>query len=518
MKRSVEGLTREEQYKQQEQLLDRWKNNKALFTKQCLGGQYRKMKLFQSRMLQHRGAVKLGRHISLRLLPRDSGKSWMGTIADSIHEICTDPNTAMQYIAEAQETAVMFLAETKQHLESNTTIHEFYGNPAANTRTWSAKRIVSGLRTTPRKEPTIETFGAGGAIVGRHVNRQYMDDLVSNRTSDTTTKRQKLEDWYDKMALPVLEQGGTQCINGTRYFPGDLYEMLIKRYGADILYRVYALTQVPGSDGSPEYKSYFPERYPVEVLLEIRKSNPIVFASQYQNEIDLMMSNILNHNALHVVERSDMPPFNEMVFYIGVDPATGLKTSHDYFAVVTVGYHAATNRKYVVRSSRSKLGDPESMLRQIVREWRWVVEQGGSVASIAIESNSFQSVLAKTAYADPARFGMLPVIPVYTLKDKVQRLIAQAHHYNLGQVYFDEECYQLVEELAAFPKVKNDDTVDALMIAMQSIEETQQESSPFKVDTMDIATTSHVLTSPGSKSGRADKRPGDVTGHTSMEF
>lgn len=503
MLRSVDGLTTEQQFTQQEQLIERWRDNKALFIKQCLGGKYKLLKPFQGKMVLQKGEIHMGRYITMRLLPRDSGKSWIGTIADSIHEMVFDPNITMQYIAEAQETAIMFLSETKQNLEGNTTIHEFFGEHHKKTLTWSAKKIVSGFRTEPRKEPTIETLGAGGAIVGRHVKRQYMDDLVSDRTSDTEHKRAKLENWYDKMAFPVLEQGGTQCINGTRYFPGELYEHLLNRYGLGILYRVPALLETIMPDGKTEYTSYFPERYSVEVLLALRKANPITFASQYQNEVQLMLSNIINYESLHIIDSSEWPDFTELVFYIGVDPATGLKANSDYFATCTIGYHSLTNRKYVLRSTKNRLGDSDQMLRHIVGEWRWVVENGGQVASIGIESNAFQGVLAKTAWADPAKFGMLPIIEIYTLKDKIQRLIAQAHHYNLGTVYFDEECYELVENLVQFPNIKKDDDVDALMIAMQAVEETQQGCAPFEFDTIDLANNSHVLDS-GQSSWRRE--------------
>lgn len=485
MKRSIDGLTKEQQHDQHDLLMERWRDNKALWTKQCLGGLYANLKPFQGRMQLQKGVKKLGRWITMRLLPRDSGKSWAGTIADSIHEIVHDPEIAMQFIAEAQETAIMFLSETKQQLATNDTLHEFYGDHSLGTDTWSMKRIVSGFRTKPRKEATIETFGAGGAIVGRHVKRQYMDDLVSDRTSDTEGKREKLQNWYDKMAFPCLEMGGTQCINGTRYFPDDLYSYLMKRYGTEILFRVPALTEHEKDDGSIEYKSYFEERYSVDDLLALRKANPVTFASQYQNEVELMLSNIISQEQLHMIDESKWPNFAEMVFYIGVDPASGLKKHHDYFSTCTIGYHPQTNRKFVFRSTRNRLGDAEEMLRFVAGEWRWVVEAGGQVAAISIESNAFQGILAQTAYSDPARFGMLPIFQVYTLKDKVQRLIAQAHHYNLGTVYFDEECYQLVEHLIQFPNIARDDDVDALMIAMQSIEESQIGTTPFKFDVID---------------------------------
>ena len=452
-----------------QRMYERWRTNKPMFMRQVLG--YKTLEPFQARMVNHRGTQHMGRHLSLRLLPRDSGKSWAGTVGDSVHEVCQDPNIKLEIIAEAVDTAIMFLGEGKMHFEMNDDLRHFYGNHVNKDNAWSAKKIVSSLRTKIMKEPTIEALGASGAIVGRHVDGQYLDDVATEKTADTAAKQEKMVRWYYKVCLPVLEIGGWQKINGTRYFPEDLYATLISQFGESILYKVPALTEFIKPDGTIGYNSYFPKRYPVKFLLEIQKANPVAFAYQYMNDDSMGISNILDADAITVIGQNEWPDFADLTFYMGVDPATGTEAKHDFFSTCTIGFNPKLAKVYIFRSTRYKLGDPDAMLEHIVDEWRWIIENGGDCAGIGIEGNAFQSVLIKAFNADPEQFGILPIIQMNTNKDKVQRLIALAYYFNKGNVIFDEDLVTLLTNLLKFPNIARDDDVDSMMLAIELLED-----------------------------------------------
>lgn len=474
-----------------QEMFARWATNKPLFCRQVLN--YRTLEPFQVSMLNHNGAVRLGRTIRLRLLPRDSGKSWLGTCADAVHDVCHDPDLRSQIIAEALDTAIMFLSEIKSQFENNHTLNYFYGDHKGDDRAWSAKKIVSKQRRIIAKEATIEAIGAGGAIIGRHVRKQWFDDVVSDKTSDTPEKQSKLVRWYDKTAMPVLEQGGVQNINGTRWYNEDLYGTLLERYGPDILYRVIALEQVPfhlydegrNSDFVPVTKragdfpglehddfvmrSYFPNRYPADILYALWKANPYTFATQYQNDTNISLSAYINGDKIPFIDYTEWPDFGDLIFFIGVDPAHGEKPGADYFSTCTIGYNEKLGKIYVFRSTMQRLHDPEAMMSCILREWLWVYSQGGSVASVGVESNAFQAILAKMMMNDPQRFGLLPIVERITIKDKVARFIGLIHLFNTGQIIFDEECIALFSDVLKFPDLKHDDRVDSMMHALESL-------------------------------------------------
>lgn len=451
-----------------EQLMyERWRTDKPTFARQVLN--YDTLKPFQAKMMRFKGTQKLGRRIALRLLPRGSGKSWGGTIASSTHDVCIDPDTSIQIIAESMDTACMFLGETKQQLQHNEKLIYYFGNHYNPQGTWSIKKIVSGLRTKITKEPTLEAFGIETAIVGRHVPIQYFDDIVSERTSDQPAKRDKIERKYDKVILPCLDMGGEQYINGTRYFDEDFYGWLIKRFGTDIVFRIPALTQMQLPNGSIHYESYFPELHPVESLLDMRRINPVSFASQYQNDTSLLTTGIINPHLTTFIAEENWPNFDELLFYIAVDPATSLKQNADYFATCTVGYNPTINKAYIFRSTKSRIGDSDQMLQKILNEWRWVRDRGGDVVEITIESNGFQGVLANTYNNNPSEYGVLPITPKHTSKDKVSRLLTIAFWFNFGNVIIDESCVELFENLLKFPHIKNDDDVDSMILCFEAL-------------------------------------------------
>lgn len=482
--------------------MESWKQNKSLFMRQVLG--YKTIKPFQSKMVTHKGRLQLGRNISMVLCPRDSGKSWASTIGDCVYEVTQNPNIRTQIVAEALDTACLFLSEIKQHFEDNETLKRYYGNHRPDRRSdksWATKKVVSALRNKIMKEPTIEALGATGAIVGRHVDIQFLDDLVSERTSDKPEKREALMKWYDTSLFPVLEQGGDQRIRGTRYFVDDMYDTLMKRYGEDILYRVMALQELPSDiqgytpvmsdfmalrykrrqDGEfiieescrndTIFRSYFPERYLASDLWLLRRANPYSFAFQYQNDPTVGMSQFLQEGAVQIVDVGKWPDFGECTFYIGVDPATGTDPDHDYFAIAIVGYHAKSGRRYIFRVTAEKLGDPFAMMLRIADEWNWVRGLGGYVSAIGIETNGFQKTLAKAFAADPENFGLLPIVEINTQKDKVQSFIEQVHWWNLGHVFVDEENTKFIEDVLKFPNIRRKDRVDAVLRAFQLIDE-----------------------------------------------
>lgn len=470
----------------------------------------RPLRNFQTKMILHKGKQALGRQVQLTLLPRDSGKSWAGTIGDVVYEVCRNPNITAMIIAEALNTAMLFLGEVRQVFEHNTTLRYLFGDHVNRDRSagsnWSAGRIVSKQRTQTRKEPTIECYGATGAIVGRHVDLHYLDDVVTDNTSQTEDQRDKLWRWYFKTLIPTLNQTsaqspGIQKVRGTRYQPGDLYEKMIEEFGEDILFSIPALGEVDYEDYRPEhtdicpmanqgvvYRSYFPERYETGNLLEMKRVDPIAFESQYQNRVRLMLSHIIKSDLIKFVDESHWRALlPRCLIYIGVDPATGTSPGADYFATCTTAFDPKEFKIYVIRTTAAKLGDGDAMMNALVQEWMWVNDRGGYVAGMGLETNGFQQVLANTIRARPSEFGFLPIYPLTTQKDKVTNLISFAHYFNRGLVYFDKYQEKLYTDLLRFPtKGMRDDVIDAMMRSLQLIDQSGYGGKLIDFDVMNV--------------------------------
>jgi hypothetical protein len=436
---------------------------------------------YQLKMLNYKGVkYKDGRIYQIVILPRDSGKSELGTIGEALWYICNDPNIVTQIIAETIDLSMDFLSAIKMHFEQNDSIHKVYGDHKG--KSWSAKRIISKQRTQVRKEATVQCLGAGGAVVGRHVDIQWLDDVVSKKNSKTKELRDDLKDWYVKLICPILNPGGIQKIRGTRYYHHDLYNFMRKAYGDDSIFSLKSLTR----NDKGNYQSYCPERYTVENLLAIKERDLVAFLTQYQNETSILVSNIIGQGNIITVDEREIPPYEEMAGFQGVDPAIKKKEKTDPFSMHTLGVHTTTGIIYLLRQvsieGASKPDDPETMAETIRNEWMYMRSRGLSIWGIGIESNIFQALLYNFMNNRPESYGLLPIIEVYNLKDKSMRLHAIAHYFTRKLVRIDKTLGELIEQLAQFPDVEKDDEVDSMMNAFQVMEETGTESLGIAVD------------------------------------
>lgn len=476
-------------FDERELLKERWAKSKALFMHQVVG---LKPYDYQVDMLNFRGSMyEDGRIYQAVILPRDSGKSEIGTIGEALWEICHNPNLKSQFIAETRDLAADFLGAVQANFEQNDTLRAVYGDHVGAK--WSAYRMVSKQRTIIGKEPTIQVLGAGGAVVGRHVDIQWLDDVVSKKNSRTKELRADLKDWYNKLICPILNPGGTQKIRGTRYYHDDLYSFILKTYGKKAIYSIPSVTW----DDDGVATSYCPQRYTVGNLLAIKKKDLVTFLTQYQNDTDILVSNIINADCIIQVAENEIPPYREMVGFQGVDPSIKKGNKTDHFAMHTLGVHRDTGLIYLLRQvslqGYNKPDDPDSMLAMISHEYRFMKDRELDIWGIGVECNNFQALLANVVRNNPQIYGFLPFIEVYNITDKSTRLHSHSHYFNRELVRINSELTDLIEQLLKFPDVEYDDEVDSMMNAFKIMSETGSESLGIPIDIMDYANQDSVV-------------------------
>lgn len=500
-----------------EKMVLRWRTNRALFISQVL---LMPIKTFQGRMVLHKGQIHENKRIQVKLLPRDSGKSWSGTIGDSIYEMSIDPDITMCYIAESQSTAKLFLTQTKAICEQSTKLKKYFGNHASREN-WSKTEITSALRRRISKEPTISTHGAGGAIVGRHVDKVYCDDVSTLRTAATEAKRDALWSWLHTVVLPIINPGGILSVAGTRYFPGDMYEAMVDLWGDGILFRVPALmwcefydwsvnhTWEHGADttgdacevlydekgqvipGTVVYHSFFYERYNVGTLLEMRRSDPASFESQRQNAIRLQGSGVILADKIKIISYKDMPPLENLQLYAASDLASGMKKEHDFFSNTIIAYNPMTAFIYVIHSDILRLPDTFYMMDTIYKLWRRFYETGAAWVNWGLEAGNFQRVLGKNFTSDHPdkvkKYSAVPVSPINTITDKEARFYAQTGRINSGSVFFLDSCMPLVDDIIAFPNIPKKDRVDSFILCLESLFGITREFKGLPFNIMELA-------------------------------
>ncbi len=161
----------------------------------------------------------------LILLPRGGFKTSICTIGYSIWRLARNPNLRVLIDSKTEDRSQGILSGIKEHCEFNDKFREVYGN-WKNIPGWQESSITLPYRTTPRKEPSIDTGGVDAPKTGGHYDLIIADDLHDERNIDTEWMRNKVKLHY-KTLFPLLEPEGEIIIVGTRWHYDDLYNYIL---------------------------------------------------------------------------------------------------------------------------------------------------------------------------------------------------------------------------------------------------------------------------------------------------
>jgi hypothetical protein len=220
----------------------------------------------------------------LFLVPRGHMKSTVLTVADTIRRVCKNPNLRILLLSATGPTAESFLAEIKQHFDSNQLFRSLFPDrlPGKND-TWNQDAVQVGGRTIAAGVNTIEARGIDGNIVGRHYDYCKADDLVTKDNITTPEQRNKLIESF-KALESVMEPYATWDVIGTRWHFYELYGWLIEqndeadKVGVEPPYRVYIRKAIENGD------PIFSAKYTKERLLQIKALQEDLYAKLYDND------------------------------------------------------------------------------------------------------------------------------------------------------------------------------------------------------------------------------------------
>jgi predicted phage terminase large subunit-like protein len=254
---------------------------------------------------------------------------------------------------------------------------------------------------------------------------------------------------------------------GTRYHYLDLYGHLIKNELAEKHQVIRAIE----ADGSTPW----PEKFSLEWLEERRRQmGSVIFASQFQNDADLMKGDIFREEWFRYYEKE--PDWSRCDFWIGCDPAatkmdvvlSGRKATSDWWTIVVGarekdGGGEYKREVYVVDIWRARCTKNEYLdrLRALNDRYRPL--------DVLIESVAAQEYLAQ----DAERY--MPVHRVERTKDKVSRAYWLQSFFENGQILFPAKHRQanvddwqaLQDELILFPGADHDDLFDGLQTMVE---------------------------------------------------
>ena len=464
----------EEQYSQM-QALKKLRNNMALFGRHCFPTALRK-----STPPFHKNVYSyLANDEKRRVLiaaPRGTAKSTVTTLIFPLWRVAfkkTDEDLFIVIISESQAQSINFLSRIKYHLTHSDKFRDIFGDLGPNTaKRWTNNDIVlaNGAR--------LIAVGTGQRVRGfiegdTRPNLIIVDDFESELNAFTPEARAKNRKWVTEAVIPSLSDEGKIAMIGT-VISEDCFLYWAKDSPAwhTLWFSIW----------DEDEKSIWPERFPKSRILDIKKE----FASVgnlngfYQEYMNIAQSpdmapfkpewikmhhydykRINGQNCL-VKEKGDEEEVKPVEVYCGVDPASSLASTADYFVVTTIGIDY-DNNKYIIDIFRDRISPAEQpqKLIEVFKKYR--------PRRMKIETVGYQEAL-RTAVRE-LMFKESLYIPglekgVKPRNRKSERLLSLVPLFAKGTFYFRPQDNIAQQEFLSYPRGKHDDVMDAIWTAL----------------------------------------------------
>lgn len=397
---------------------------------------------------------KSKRRFKMILMPRETFKSSIITVAKSIQHILINPNCSILFSSAVLANSESFLAKTKDYLTAKSNLKYLFGE--FQSEVWNSERIVIQQRTTADHTPTITPSGADKATVSQHYDVIMHDDLVNRQTVNTKEQIQKSRQVYSDSMDLLKKPAGLMYIVGTRWDDKDLYGHIVREEdeleasGKPRTFDIY-IRKV-----KERGHIIFPWKFPSQEFLdelELKKGS-YDFSCQYMNEP-------ISREDQHFkppVRYWNQAPVDGMNF-VTVDLA-GEDEDAD-FNVVTDMQFSRANQLYILEYDRGHYS-----AGQMVDKIFDMVERS-KPQCVFVEAVAYQRVFLYLLNVEMQKrkksFAIAPVMPH---KDKFQRIMALQPWWEQGNILLKQGMVELEEEFDRFPRALNDDVLDTVAMAV----------------------------------------------------
>ena len=309
--------------------------------------------------------------------------------------------------------------------------------------------------------------GVGGALAGRGCNLCVIDDPFSEQAviAGNTDVFDDAWTWFQSGPLQRLSPDGAVVIIHTRWHKGDLIGRLINQMTKNPDSDQWDVVEFPAilHEDTPTAKSLWPERWPLETLLQKKAvMAPWLWSAQYMQNPTGEAGALIKQEWWRNWEK-DEPPDCEYVI-MSLDAAQEAKTRSDYTACQVWGvfYDEREKANIILLDSWAKRLEYPDLKKEALRMYEeWEPD------SFVIEKKSSGSVL----YQEMRHMG-LPVSEFTPGKgtDKIARVNSVTDIFTSGLVWAPLDrrwAQEVVGECSDFPNGDHDDRVDALTLALR---------------------------------------------------
>jgi predicted phage terminase large subunit-like protein len=312
----------------------------------------------------------------------------------------------------------------------------------------------------------------GSALAGRGADLLLVDDPhneqdIINGNFDVFDKAYE---WFTYGARTRLMPGGRVAIIQTRWHLSDLTGRVTRDMAQNAEADQYEVVEFPavfeGKDGSQ--RALWPEFYDVPALMRTKASMPLFqWNAQYQQNPTAEEASVVKREWWNEWTKED-PPECEYVI-MSLDAAAETNNRADYTALTTWGVFmneestgpgANTYNIILLNSIKKRVEFPELKKLALEEYQEWEPD------AFIVEKKSSGTAL----YQEMRRMG-LPVqeyTPHRGSGDKLARLNSVADIVQSGLCWVPQTRWaeEVVEEIAGFPFMSNDDLVDSTVMAL----------------------------------------------------
>ncbi len=286
------------------------------------------------------------------------------------------------YVSSAETQATRVSNGIKETIEGNDWYHLIFPKVKRHKNKWAENEWKVAGNTT--KDANFVATGTTGSALGVRCLEMIFDDVFGEDEAKSPTERRRLlgdpdrrDGLLDQVFAPMVVPWGRLINICTRWAEDDAYTWSHEQGWQEIYMRAMISCEEANCPGCEIGEhSYWPERYPVAVLQEMRKERPLKFARQYQNEITPVEGITFKRDWFK--DRFDFLPRPDEILVLSSRPAiftswdtAGTETGRSYTVglpfIVTKDWHY-----YIPHMIRGKMDYPQ--LKQVIREmhrfWR----------------------------------------------------------------------------------------------------------------------------------------------------
>lgn len=340
----------------------------------------------------------------------EAGKTSGVSVGRTLWEIGRNQNIRILILSRAAGGAKKIVKAIKNYIENSVEYRMVFPavvpDKSDTTGLWRDNAFIVRRRSMP-KDPTVESCGYGGAILGGRYDLIIIDDYLDAENTHSDHLREKYYNWLKS----TIEQRKTAVCRlwfiGNAWHPDDA----MHRYAAEP--QTYSKKYPVLVDG----ESSWPEVWPLSrIKAEIENRGPIesrrsLFCDPVPDEerrfkLAYIMSAIINGDGHELAYSLVVVPSGYRTV-TGVDLAVTKQTTGDESAITTIAVEEKRQIRQVLDIEAGRWGGPEIVQRIIDVQQRYN-------SQVLVESNAAQRYIKQfVSYQSAA-----PVKAFYTGKNK----------------------------------------------------------------------------------------------------